>query len=120
MLDNRKNNFVNKAKLRIALLLLLTTIAGAVIVFWMVQRTDREMRDGLLGQTRLVAEAMNIERIKALTGTEADLDTPCIPEAQGAVRRRPRRQPEMPFYLSHGRKIRWDSLLLRGRCPSRT
>ena len=71
-----KNDFVNKAKRSAALLIMLTTIAGVVIVFWAVQRADREMRQGLLNQTRLVAGAMNIESLRALTGTEADLGTP--------------------------------------------
>ncbi|MEA2060299.1 MAG: hypothetical protein U9P10_07305 [Thermodesulfobacteriota bacterium] len=55
---------------------MLTTLAGAVNVFYAIQRADQEMREDLLSRTRLVAEAVNIERIKALTGTAADLDTP--------------------------------------------
>ena len=76
MLDKMKNDFVSKVKRSAALLIMLTTIAGVVIVFWAVQRADREMRQGLLNQTGLVAEAMNIESLKALTGTKADLDAP--------------------------------------------
>jgi PAS domain S-box-containing protein len=75
-LDKMKSNYVNKAKRRAAILIFLTTIAGTVIVFWTVQRAAREMRDGLLSQTHLVAGAVNIERIKTLTGTEADLESP--------------------------------------------
>lgn len=50
--------------------------AGALCAWWLAVRTDREMREDLLGQTRLVAEALNPKRIKVLSGAEADLASP--------------------------------------------
>ncbi|MFA7370249.1 MAG: hypothetical protein WC334_11440, partial [Kiritimatiellales bacterium] len=50
-------------------LLILLLISG-----WRtVVRADREMRAGLLQQTRIAAQAVNIKRIQTLTGTVADL-----------------------------------------------
>jgi len=52
------------------------TIVGALFTWWTVVRTDREMRADLLQQAKLVAQAVNIERIQALSGTAADLKSP--------------------------------------------
>ena len=49
---------------------------GALLVWWMVVHADREMRSDLLHQTRLVGETLNIDRLRALTGTVADLESP--------------------------------------------
>ena len=51
-------------------------IVGTILTGWMVQRVDREMREVLLLEARLVERALNPNRIKALTGTVADLDNP--------------------------------------------
>ena len=51
-------------------------VVGALGVWWTAVRADRDMRDDLLGRTRLVAGAVNVEHVRALTGTEADLDSP--------------------------------------------
>jgi PAS domain S-box-containing protein len=76
MQDKMKNEFAGKVKRNTTLMIMLTLIGGLLIFFWAVQRADREIRKGLLNQTRLVAGALNIENLKALTGTEADLGTP--------------------------------------------
>ena len=56
--------------------LLITAAAGALFTWWMATRADREMREGLLQQTRIVARALSLERVRTLSGTEADLDAP--------------------------------------------
>lgn len=48
--------------------------AGALLTWWTVHRTDREMRESLLQQTRLITNAVNIEHVKALTGGGEDLE----------------------------------------------
>ena len=48
-------------------------IAGALFAWWMAARADRELRADLLQQTRLVARAVNVVRVQALSGTESDL-----------------------------------------------
>ncbi len=57
-------------------LLLLVLAAGALGAWWLAVRADHEMREDLLARTRLVAGALNLERIGALTGTAADLESP--------------------------------------------
>ncbi|MEM1107064.1 MAG: EAL domain-containing protein [Planctomycetota bacterium] len=48
-------------------------IAGGFFTWWTIKKTDREMRQNRLAHARLAAEAINVERVKALSGTEADL-----------------------------------------------
>ncbi|MBM4091522.1 MAG: PAS domain S-box protein, partial [Planctomycetes bacterium] len=59
---------------RVAFLLLL--VGGGLLSWWMVARADREMREELLRQTRLAANAVNVEHLRSLTGSEADLREP--------------------------------------------
>lgn len=51
-------------------------VAGALYVWRTVRQTDQEMRADLLARTRLLAEALNSERIGMLTGTGADIGKP--------------------------------------------
>ncbi len=56
---------------------LAATLAGGVVLAWLLAaRADCGMRQDLLGQARLVAGAVNIEHVRALSGTEADLASP--------------------------------------------
>jgi PAS domain S-box-containing protein len=75
MVDKETKTSIRGIKRGTVVLLLFIIIAGALFVWWSVQRADREMREGLLQQTRLVAQALNIERVRALSGTKADLGT---------------------------------------------
>ena len=45
-----------------------------VVTVWSAYRADQELRANLLQQARLVAQALNIDNVKALTGTAADRD----------------------------------------------
>jgi len=49
---------------------------GALYSLWTFRKTDRELRQNLLIQTRFIAMGLNPERITWLTGTEADLKKP--------------------------------------------
>ena len=51
-------------------------VAGSLGTWWTARRADCEMREDLLQQAQMVAQTMNAERIKALSGTEADLPSP--------------------------------------------
>jgi len=62
MQDKMKNEFAGKVKRNTTLMIMLTLIGGLLILFWAFQRADREMRQGLLNQTRLVAGSLNITR----------------------------------------------------------
>ncbi|NLX12159.1 MAG: PAS domain S-box protein [Phycisphaerales bacterium] len=54
----------------------LILLVGICLTLWMAARTDRLMRDEMLRQACLVAEAINLDLVQALTGTEADLESP--------------------------------------------
>jgi PAS domain S-box-containing protein len=49
---------------------------GALFVWWITMQADGDMRAVLLQQARLVAQPVNVERVMALSGTEADMDSP--------------------------------------------
>ncbi|GAB6095626.1 hypothetical protein JCM14469_18780 [Desulfatiferula olefinivorans] len=51
-------------------------IIGILYSWWSVNRADHAMREDLLQQAHLVTNSINIERLQALTGTAADLNTP--------------------------------------------
>jgi PAS domain S-box-containing protein len=53
------------------MIVILTT--GVLFAWWNAARADRVMRADLLQQARLVAHAVNIVQVQALTGTKADL-----------------------------------------------
>jgi len=48
---------------------------GVLTVWWFASLIDRDMRNKLVVSTKQIAAAINIERIKTLTGTEADLSS---------------------------------------------
>ncbi|MEI7953636.1 MAG: CHASE domain-containing protein [Verrucomicrobiota bacterium] len=51
-------------------------VAGLVLTWWTVQRSDNEMRVDLLRQAQLVAQAMDVECLQTFAGTPADLQRP--------------------------------------------
>ncbi len=57
-------------------LLLTMLAAGGLFAWWVAVWADREMRADLLQQTRLVAQVVNVQRVRTLAGTAADLDSP--------------------------------------------
>jgi hypothetical protein len=50
--------------------------AGALFIAWTAHRVDRQMRDGILLQARIVAQAIDTRNLTALSGTAADLTSP--------------------------------------------
>ncbi|MCD4829335.1 MAG: PAS domain S-box protein [Candidatus Cloacimonetes bacterium] len=56
-------------------ILLVYLLSGGLFTWFMLKLTDRNMRNELLLSANLVATSMNIERIKSLSGAEADLGT---------------------------------------------
>lgn len=51
-------------------------VAGIFFTWWMFDLADRSIRANLLQQARLVANAVNIDRVKTLSGTDTDLTSP--------------------------------------------
>lgn len=56
--------------------LVLVLLAGVLFTWWTVNRSDGLMRADLLQQARLVAQAVSLDRLQALSGTNADLNSP--------------------------------------------
>ena len=59
-----------------AALLLALLACGVLFAWWATVRADRNLRASLRQQTRMIAGAVNLERIQSLTGTAADLAAP--------------------------------------------
>jgi PAS domain S-box-containing protein len=59
---------------RVLLVLAATVAVGAVLAGWTAQRSERQMRDDLLLQARLVAQTVDLDLLRQLSGTPADLD----------------------------------------------
>ena len=57
-------------------LTLCVLVIGVLFAWWMAKSTDRALRDSQLQQTRLVANALDMDKVKALSGTRADLGSP--------------------------------------------
>ena len=55
------------------LLFAVILVAAISLVCWTIIKTNRQMRADMVRQAYLIARAANVNRIKALTGTEADL-----------------------------------------------
>ncbi|MDD2463176.1 MAG: response regulator [Desulfobulbus sp.] len=63
-------------------------VIGGLLTSWTAIRTDREKRSDLLQQVKLVAQAINTDRIAGLKGTPEDLSSPHyqrLKEQLGAV-----------------------------------
>ena len=58
-----------------ALIAAVVLSVGMLSTWWMVHRADQAMRGDLLRETRLMAQSVNLARVQALSGTEADLDS---------------------------------------------
>ncbi|MCF8075346.1 MAG: response regulator [Desulfotignum sp.] len=59
------------------LALLAVVVAAGVFCAWLLAvRADHVMRENLLSQTRLVADAVNPDLFRSLTGTKTDLEAP--------------------------------------------
>lgn len=56
------------------MLVLIVVVAGVLFSWWMASQADRWMRADLLRKARLVAQTVDIAHIKALSGTDADLN----------------------------------------------
>jgi PAS domain S-box-containing protein len=57
-------------------LLLAVLVGGALLAWWSVRQADQEMRATLLKEARMVVQAVNVESVRAFTGTRADERSP--------------------------------------------
>ena len=91
--------------LPMAALIIGVLIVGTLVIGWSALCADRAMRAELLQQARLVAQAVNLDRVRALTGTEADLAAPDYR----------RLKEQLAFVKKVGEKYRF--IYLMGRKP---
>ena len=71
------NEILSKLKSNgILVLLVLLLVVGGIGSWLIIQQADRKMRADFLEQGRLITQAFDIEQVKRLTGTDADLDLP--------------------------------------------
>jgi len=78
--------------------------AGLVLTYWTVHRADREMRDRLLLQARLVAQAVNVDRLRQFAGDETDLDRPVYVRLKAQLAAVKRAHAKCRFIYLMGRK----------------
>ena len=68
---------ISKKKSRILLLYIgVLFLIAPLLSWWTVVNADHQMRDQLLQEVRLAAQGIDIEQLKALEGSKADLDKP--------------------------------------------
>ncbi|MFH0996311.1 MAG: response regulator [Pseudomonadota bacterium] len=104
MKDQHTTRFHGMKNPGLTALLLTIFVAGVLIAWWTAAQADRELRANLLQQTRLVAQALNVEQVQALTGTKADLESPeylRLKEQLAAIRSA---GPQSRFLYLMGRK----------------
>ena len=97
-------NDTAKHRMRVAALILAVLFAGAAATWWIVLRADREMRASLQLETRMVAQGVNVERIAALSGTDADLTNPAYLQLKEQLAATRSNYPLCRFVYLIGRK----------------
>jgi PAS domain S-box-containing protein len=86
------------------ILMITILAAGAMGIWWAVGRADREMRQELLTQTRMVAQALTLDQIKALTGSGDDLALPVYQKLKAKISRVKQANDKCRFVYLMGRK----------------
>ena len=97
-------NETARRRMRVAALVMAVLFAGACTTWWIVSRTDREMRASLSLEARLIASGVNEERIAALTGTDADLTNPAYLQLKDQLAATRSNYPHCRFIYLLGRK----------------
>ncbi|MBI9104931.1 MAG: PAS domain S-box protein [Spirochaetales bacterium] len=65
-----------KRKFALGAVIIIAAAAGFLASFFVIIKTDLEMRANLLSQTRTVAQSLNTKPVQMLSGSSADLDSP--------------------------------------------
>jgi diguanylate cyclase (GGDEF)-like protein/PAS domain S-box-containing protein len=99
-----KPHGMKNPRLKAAVLVMVIIFAGVLFTWWTAVRADREIRADLLVQARLVAKALNIARIQALSGTTADLKSPDYQRLKEQLTDVRSANPQCRFFYLIGRK----------------
>ena len=97
--DPGSRRLLMRATIALAVLVL---IGGSLGVWWSVGLADREMKDGLLLETRLLAQSLNVERVAVLTGDLEDLEKPQYPRLKSQLATVARTDPRYRFVYLMG------------------
>jgi PAS domain S-box-containing protein len=87
--------------------ILLPLTAGALLAgtIWLaVRHAERDLRVNLLQQAQLAARALNINNVKALTGTEADRNAPAYQQLKAQLMAIAPANPNCKWFYLMGRK----------------
>ncbi len=91
---------------------------GLLFTWWAIGRADRDLRESVLNQARIMAGAVDVERLKTLSGTGTDLASPDyrrLKEQLAAVRES---NPMVRFVYLMGRKSGGTVFLFADSEPS--
>lgn len=108
MITNQISRKQNPQRHPYLILLSAVSIGITLCAWWMTVRADLEIRDNLLGRVRVVAGALNMDYVKVLDGSEADLKKTeylWLKERLGAVRAA---DPKCRFAYVMGRRTNGD------------
>jgi signal transduction histidine kinase/DNA-binding response OmpR family regulator len=92
--------------------------AGGLLTWWTVEKTNREMRDDLIGRARLVAETVDSDVIKSLTGTAADTTNPAYLRLKRQIETVRESNPACRFVYLLGRKQDGQIFFFVGSSPT--
>ena len=105
MSDQQTTRFHDTKKPHLTAALLLVIFAAGALISWRaVVQADRDMRADLLQRTQIVVQAVNVEHIQALTGTEDDLEKPAYLRFKEQLATVRSASPQCRFVYLMGRK----------------
>jgi PAS domain S-box-containing protein len=77
---------------------------GALLTWWSVARADREMREDLVQQAQLVAQAVGVAQVRSLAGDATDLGRPVYQRLKGQLDTLRSAMPQCRFISLMGRR----------------
>jgi|GEM_PF-147288 len=95
----------NRARTGLMAATLCILAAGAMFAAWSVARADREKRADLVQQVQLLGQTLRSERIKALAGTQADLENASYQRLKTQLAAVRSTYPSCRFIYLMGRKL---------------
>ena len=104
LFDNLERRGLKKFTVIQIFMLCLILGVGTLYTVWSVRSADWFMRQSLLARTRLMAEGINPERIKSLTGTIQDLKKPQYLRLKQQLAILKRGNPDIRFIYLMGKK----------------
>ena len=95
---------MKKNNRRISFLLVAALLARVVFLFWVARLTEKQMRDELLVQARIVRHALKNSEIESLTGTSKDLASRQYKHIKSQLASMRRANPDCKFLYLMGQR----------------